>query len=74
MEKKELLQSQTELLSIRMKELNKFKDVAQNTLDMICNELGVPENELDQWRLSKDMKYLEKIKKGEVLNPPPSIQ
>jgi len=63
MEKKKFLQSQTELLSTRMGELNAFEDIVQNTLDMICKELGVPENELDQWRLSEDMKYLEKIEK-----------
>lgn len=63
MEKKKLLQSQTELLSARMRELDTFKDIVQNTLDMICKEADVPESELDQWRLSEDMKYLEKIEK-----------
>lgn len=63
MEKKKLLQSQTELLSTRMRELDTFKNIVQNTLDMICKEAGVPENELDQWRLSEDMKYLEKVGK-----------
>ena len=62
-ERKKLLQSQTELLSTRMRELNNFKDIIQNTLDMICKELGIPENELEQWRLSNDMKYFEKIEK-----------
>ncbi len=69
MERKKLLQSQTELLSTRMRELNTFKDIVQNTLDMICKEMGVPENELDQWRLSEDMKYLEKIEKKAPPNP-----
>ncbi|GAH48213.1 unnamed protein product [marine sediment metagenome] len=69
MEKKKLLQSQTELLSIRRRELDAFKDVVQNTLDTICKELGVSENELDQWRLSEDMKYLEKIKQKTSSKP-----
>lgn len=57
---KKLMQSQTELLAMRLRESNR---IMQNTVDMICKELGVPENELDQWRLDSDMKYFEKIKK-----------
>lgn len=69
MERKELLQSQIELLSVRVRELDAFKDVVQNTLDMICKELGVSEKELDQWQLSEDMKYLEKIEKRKTNLP-----
>ncbi|GAG76171.1 unnamed protein product [marine sediment metagenome] len=61
MERKKLMESQTQLILTRMREATA---VIQGTTNMICKELGVPENELGLWRLSNDKKYFEKIKMG----------
>jgi len=37
----------------------------QNSLNIIAVELGIPETELDEWRITKDQKSIEKKPKKE---------
>lgn len=68
-ETKPLLNTQAELVDIKIKNLNQVNEIFNqrktdlgNTINMIALELGVPEGELGEWGLSQDGKTL--IKAG----------
>jgi len=67
---KPLLNSQIELIGIKMEQLNNVLQLEQqrrteirNLMNTIALELGVPQKQLGEWRLSQDGKSLRKIQK-----------
>jgi len=69
-ETKALLNTQMELVQLKIQSLNQVNEIFNkrkqdlgNTVNMISLELGVPEGELGEWRLSQDGKMIIKIGK-----------
>ena len=58
--KKLLLESQKELLRIKFARANQAQQEIMKTIDRIAEELGVPKQELKQWRISPNLEYIEK--------------
>ena len=52
--KKRLLESHKILLQEKGRRITEMKIGFNNVLDLIAEELGVPANERDRWRLSED--------------------
>jgi len=68
MQRIKLLRSQKILLQMKSEKVQKFITLAQvtqkevqATLKLAMIELGVPEEELNQWKLSEDEQAIEKI-------------
>jgi len=68
MEKKKVFQSQRELFKLSLNQYviaARHKKLAEEeltkTINNIAEELGVPENELGQWAVSKDLQHMEKF-------------
>jgi len=70
MQRKKLTDSQRELIRMKREKADGLMAMLQQeftaSLDMIAKELGVPENELGMWRLSKDSEYLERTDKPKM--------
>jgi len=72
---KPLLNSQVELMAIKIQAVKQIisvlkqkQDDIQNSINLIALELGVPENQLGEWALSEDGKSLLRVgKKGRSL-------
>lgn len=65
LESKPLLSSQMELLQIKLRALEQVSQVFDqrkndiiNSINVIALEIGVPENQLGEWVLSQDGKFL----------------
>lgn len=58
--KKKLLESQKELLRIKFIRANQAQIEADKTIDNIAMELGIPKQELGQWKLDAKLEYFEK--------------
>lgn len=58
--KKQLLESQKELLRIKFIRANLAQQEITKTMDRIAEELGVPKQELKQWKISPNLEYIEK--------------
>ena len=65
LESKPLLNSQIELLGIKMQRLNQVNELAQqrrieieSSINLIALEMGVPEEQLGEWGLSQDGKSI----------------
>lgn len=70
--KKNLLGSHKELLKLKQEKMSeKYFEFKQselntsNTIDMIAKELGIPGNELDQWKLVNNEYFIKSKKKNE---------
>ena len=59
--RKELLKSHKILLQEKSRRITEVKIEFNNVLNLIAEELGVPANERDKWRLSEDGQAFEKI-------------
>lgn len=57
---KKLLESQKELLRIKFVRANLAQQEITKTIDRIAEELGVPKQELKQWKISPNLEYIEK--------------
>lgn len=58
--KKQLLESQKELLRIKLARVNQAKLEISVARNRIAEELGIPKQELDKWRISAELDYFEK--------------
>jgi len=58
--KKQLLESQKELLRIKFALANQAKANLNITMDRIAMELGIPKQELSQWKINAELAYFEK--------------
>jgi len=58
--KKQLLNTQKELLRIKFARANLAQQEITKTMDRIAEELGVPKQELKQWKISPNLEYFEK--------------
>ena len=61
MEKRQLLESQKELLRIKFARVKLAQAEIDRTVDRIMGELGIPKQELSQWRISSNLEYFERI-------------
>jgi len=58
--KKQLLESQKELLRIKFALANQAQSNVNITMDRIAMELGIPRQELSQWKIDAELKCFEK--------------
>ena len=61
--RKILLKSQGELIKIKKEELAQKEQELNKMINLVAMEFGIPEKELNQWKLSDDNKFLEPIAK-----------
>lgn len=73
MERKNLLNSQQELILIKKAELDRQKAITGQmsqsllgTILSIAEELGIPETEFNQWLLNDASEYFERINEGKT--------
>jgi len=68
--RKELTASQKELVRMKREKADGMMAMLNQefiaSLNMIAKKLGVPENELGMWKLSKDSEYLEREDKPKM--------
>jgi len=58
--KRQLLESQKELLLIMLARTNQAQLEIQKTSNRTAEELGIPKQELNQWKISPNLDYFEK--------------
>ena len=58
--KHQLLESQKELLRIKLARVNQARLEVGRTTDRIAEELGIPKQEINQWKISANLDYFEK--------------
>ena len=70
MEKKELLDSQRQLILMKNANIEGMQKDLTNTLITIFREHGIPEKEIPLWRINEEATHMEKFGKKQQKNPP----